>query len=58
MIMRQVITSVLSRDLAEVIDNTSDSLDLLGGKDILITGGAGFLGYEMVHLLANVGKTD
>lgn len=56
--IQQTATEVLEQDLWELAKTTKSSLDLLAGKDVLITGGAGFLGYEMVHLLANVGVDD
>jgi dTDP-glucose 4,6-dehydratase/UDP-glucuronate decarboxylase len=49
---------VLINDIASIAKNVSDELDILQGKKILFTGGAGFLGYEFLHLLAQVGDSD
>ena len=35
-----------------------EELDILSGKKILLTGGAGFLGYEFTHLFSKVGFED
>jgi UDP-glucuronate decarboxylase len=58
MIIRQTASEVLARDLDQIARTAKASLDALAGKDVLITGGAGFLGYELVHLLAGVGVSD
>lgn len=58
MIIRQTAAEVLAQDLDELARTAKASLDALAGKDVLITGGAGFLGYEMVHLLARIGTDD
>ena len=36
----------------------AEELDALEGKNILFTGGSGFLGYEFIHLLCRVGEND
>lgn len=58
MIVRQSSSEVLANDIAEIALAAKESLDELSGKEVLITGGAGFLGYEMLHLLAGVGEND
>ena len=49
---------VLGKDLDELAVAAKCSLDMLAGKEVLVTGGAGFLGYEMLHLLAGIGIND
>lgn len=58
MSIRQTAADVLVLDLDELARTAKASLDTLAGKDVLVTGGAGFLGYEMVHLLAGIGVND
>lgn len=40
---------VVQRDLQYICSNLSDEFDVLSGNSILITGGAGFLGYYLVQ---------
>jgi UDP-glucuronate decarboxylase len=42
---------VISKDVDYILSNCSEELRSLSGKNILITGGAGFLGYYMLHAL-------
>ena len=49
---------VVHSDILSISQQASESLDLLSGKEVLITGGAGFLGYMFVHLLSRVGDAD
>jgi UDP-glucuronate decarboxylase len=49
---------VLSKDIDRMMRDLHEELDILQGKEILFTGGAGFLGYEFLHLLAQIGDQD
>ena len=49
---------IIAADIDAINQNTGHELDLIAGKEVLITGGAGFLGYLLVNLLAQVGDTD
>ncbi|MBC5763631.1 NAD-dependent epimerase/dehydratase family protein [Ramlibacter albus] len=49
---------VLETDLEEIRTHARGSLDRLAGMRVLMTGGAGFLGYEMLHVLATIGEGD
>ncbi len=49
---------VVQSDIISIQQSTNDNLDLLSGQEILLTGGAGFLGYMLVNLLAQVGDND
>jgi dTDP-glucose 4,6-dehydratase/UDP-glucuronate decarboxylase len=49
---------VVQSDIFSIAQTARDSLDLLSGKEVLLTGGAGFLGYMFVHLLSQVGDSD
>src|SRR3989442_10484785 len=40
---------VVSTDLKYICSNLKEELDALSGHDLLITGGAGFLGYYLVQ---------
>ena len=40
---------VVTQDLEYILENLSDELQILRGKKILLTGGAGFLGYYFVQ---------
>ena len=51
-------SKVLTSDLSEIARLASSSLDMLAGKNVLLTGGGGFLGYELAHVLAEVGSHD
>jgi UDP-glucuronate decarboxylase len=51
-------SEVVSSDIASISQRTKQELDLLAGKEVLITGGAGFLGYMFVHFLSQVGDND
>lgn len=44
-------TNVVQDDLATMLDSLQEELNLLSGKRLLITGGAGFLGYYLVQLV-------
>lgn len=52
------VEEILKSDLDFIYSAISEELDLLAGKKILLTGGAGFLGYELSHLLSQVGDQD
>jgi len=49
---------IVQGDIYSISQQVKDDLDLLSGKDVLLTGGAGFLGYMLTHLLSQVGDTD
>jgi UDP-glucuronate decarboxylase len=49
---------IISSDIKAINYNASKELDLLAGKEVLITGGAGFLGYLLVNLIAQIGDND
>jgi UDP-glucuronate decarboxylase len=49
---------VVASDIVAISQDSIVELDLLAGKEVLITGGAGFLGYMLLHLLSQVGETD
>ena len=40
---------VLNKDLNFIIDNLKKELNILSGKNLLITGAAGFLGYYLTQ---------
>lgn len=52
------IAKLVLDDIREITDAVADELDELQGKSILFTGGAGFLGYEFIHTLMNIGQGD
>ena len=49
---------ILQSDINFISKSVTEDLDNLSGKNILLTGGAGFLGYELSHLFSQVGETD
>lgn len=49
---------VLTGDLELITSACASELDALAGANVLFTGGAGFLGYTFVHLLAQLGDAD
>jgi UDP-glucuronate decarboxylase len=49
---------ILEKDLENIFSCTSTSLDKLSGSEILITGGGGFLGYELIHAILQIGNGD
>ncbi|MDS4016646.1 MAG: NAD-dependent epimerase/dehydratase family protein [Candidatus Accumulibacter sp.] len=49
---------VVQGDVSAIAHHASDSLDMLAGQNVLLTGGAGFLGYMLAHVLAQVGDSD
>jgi nucleoside-diphosphate-sugar epimerase len=46
---RAAAEAVVGSDLASIVDRARDELSAMGGKTLLITGGAGFLGYYLVQ---------
>jgi nucleoside-diphosphate-sugar epimerase len=48
---------LLSEDCAYIFSNLEDEFARLAGKDLLITGGAGFLGYYLVHAVLHFNAT-
>src|SRR5688572_5367192 len=49
---------IVGGDVESIVARTGAELDALAGRDVLLTGGGGFLGYMFVHLLAGVGERD
>lgn len=49
---------VVRSDIQKISEQAGDSLNSMAGKKVLITGGAGFLGYLLVHVLSQVGDSD
>lgn len=47
----EIAQDIIDEDLAYMLDRASESFDRLAGKRLLITGGAGFLGYYLVKLV-------
>ena len=43
--------AVLAGDLAHIHAAAADELEAMRGRHVLLTGGGGFLGYEIVHAL-------
>ena len=48
---------IVRSDLEEIKGNLGDRIESFEGHDILITGGAGFLGYYFVHLFLSLNDT-
>ncbi|HCW08118.1 MAG TPA: NAD-dependent dehydratase, partial [Cytophagales bacterium] len=40
---------VINQDLAYILENLEEEFDLMSGNNLLITGGAGFLGYYLTQ---------
>ena len=49
---------ILNEDIDYIFKSTKKELDCLSGKKVLLTGGAGFLGYELSHILSKIGLED
>lgn len=49
---------IIDADLDSIFNSARTSLDLIAGKRVLLTGGAGFLGYTLVKLLCRIGQQD
>jgi len=49
---------IVRSDIHYIVNKTTNELDHLAGQKILFTGGAGFLGYLFINLLAQVGESD
>jgi len=49
---------VVQEDIEAIARRTSAELDALAGRTVLLTGGGGFLGYTLVHLLTEIGDGD
>ena len=49
--------ALLNQDLDYICANLKEELGRLAGKNLLITGGAGFLGYYLVHAALHFNKT-
>lgn len=56
--MQKCAADVIQGDIASISQQTKESLDLLSGCEVLLTGGGGFLGYMLTHLLSQVGDAD
>ena len=52
------LNKILQSDMDYISNSLREELDMLSGKKILLTGGAGFLGYELTHLFSQVGFED
>jgi UDP-glucuronate decarboxylase len=50
--------TVVREDVERISLRTAKELDAIAGCEVLLTGGAGFLGHMLVHLFAQVGATD
>ena len=46
------VTELLSRDMEYILTQAGDELETLAGGHVLLTGGAGFLGYYLVQAIA------
>ena len=49
---------IVRQDVALIGRQASSELDALAGRNVLLTGGGGFLGYTLVHVLADIGRQD
>src|SRR5687767_12191245 len=47
--MIPTLEELLRRDLDDICGNLTEELDRMAGENLLITGGAGFLGYYLVQ---------
>jgi dTDP-glucose 4,6-dehydratase/UDP-glucuronate decarboxylase len=54
----QTAAEVVESDVAAIAQRAKNNLDMLAGREVLFTGGAGFLGYMFLHLLSKVGDGD
>ena len=50
--------TIVDDDIQYIIKSCSDELNKLSGQTVLLTGGAGFLGYLFLHTLSTIGATD
>jgi UDP-glucuronate decarboxylase len=50
-------TDVVSSDLEAIANDSASELSVMAGKRLLITGGAGFLGYEMVQAILRANES-
>ena len=50
--------AIVRQDIESIAHRAASELDALAGREVLLTGGAGFLGYTLVHLLGQVGESD
>ena len=49
---RPTAAEVVARDLQDVVSNLGDELEAMAGRRLLLTGGAGFLGYYLTQTIA------